>query len=543
MRDGKAANKHEGKHLFFQGVLLLGGANMIVKVIGLLFKIPMSYYLGDEGMGYFNSAYQIYTWLYMLSTAGLPVAVSILISECRSRGERAAVRRIEATSALAFLLLGVLGTGVMMLGSAPLASLIGTPDARYAIFALAPTMLFICLSSALRGYFQGFQHMGPPAVSQVLEALGKLLVGVVLASYAIARGYPLPMIAAYAVAGLAVGEAAGFLYLLFFRVLFRKKEALYIEAPQKKEERTPVLSRLLRIALPITASSSVMSLVGLVDLIVVQRRLQGIGYTVTEATAFYGNYTTLAVPMFNLPPALIYPIATAALPLLSAALAKGDRVGAVRHIQSILRITSLIAMPCTLGLSAFALPILLLFFPANMAETAAPLLSVLALAVFFLSMLTVTNAALQANGLASKSMISMLIGGAVKLLCSYTLIGIPTIGSFGVPLSTLACYIAATACNLVFLSSRVGFVPSFLQVFLRPLLSASLAVGAALSVYLLIGGVTAGKWLTLLAITLAGLFYLLAVFATKALTAQDLQLLPFGKHLLRFLPRFARAPE
>lgn len=533
--------KQQGKHLFFQGVLFLGGANMLVKIIGLLFKIPMSYYLGDEGMGYFNSAYQIYTWLYMLSTAGLPVAVSILISECRSRGEREGVRRIERTSALAFLALGVLGMGIMLFGARPLANLIGTPDARYAIFSLAPTLLFICLSSALRGYFQGFAHMGPPAVSQVLEALGKLLVGVLLATHATSRGYPLPIVAAYAVAGLAVGEAAGFLYLLFFRVLFRKKEALYIEGASHGQSPPPRLfSRLFRIALPITASASVMSLVGLVDLVVVQRRLQDIGYTVTEATAFYGNYTTLAVPMFNLPPALIYPVATAALPLLASALAKGDQRGAHAHMQTILRITSLIAMPCTLGLSLFARPILLLFFPREMAESAAPLLSVLALGIFFLSLLTVTNAALQANGLSGKPMLSMLVGGALKLLSSYTLIAIPGIGAFGVPLGTLACYIGACAANLFFLAKYVGLVPSFHRVFLRPLLAASLSVGGAYALYLFLGGAAGGRTLALLSIALAALFYLVSVFATRAVTGEDLLLLPFGKYLQRLLPKKRR---
>lgn len=540
MRQDRSNKKQQGKHLFIQGVLLLGGANMLVKIIGLLFKIPMSYYLGDEGMGYFNSAYQIYTWLYMLSTAGLPVAVSILISECRSRGERGRVRRIERISAFLFLLLGTVGMTIMMLGARPLAAVIGTPDARYAIFALAPTLLFICLSSALRGYFQGFSHMGPPAVSQVLEALGKLLVGVLLATHAIAKGYSLPIIAAHAVAGLAVGEAAGFFYLLFFRVLFRKREGLYIEEPQHREEERPVLSRLLRIALPITASSSVMSVVGLVDLVVVQRRLQAIGYSVTEATAFYGNYTTLAVPMFNLPPALIYPIATAALPLLSAAIAKGDRAGALHHMQAILRITSIVSMPCTLGLSLFAHPILRLFFPEGMASVAAPLLSVLALAVFFLSLLTVTNAALQANGHAGKPMISMLVGGAVKLLCSYLLIGLPSVGTFGVPLGTLACYVAACGCNLYFLATRVGLLPSFRFVFLRPLLASSLSVGAAYALFVIAGDLAGAKLFSLMAIALAAFFYIVFIFATQAVTEADLKMLPFGRHLVRFLPRRAR---
>ena len=182
MRKESSASPVKSRRLFFSGVLFLGGANLVVKIIGLFFKIPMSYYLGSEGMGYFNSAYQIYTWLYMLSTAGLPVAVSILVSEARARGDRRSVRRIDRITSVSFFVIGLLGMLIMMLGAEPLAVLIGAPNARFSIFAMAPALFFICLSSAQRGYFQGFQEMAPSAVSQVLEALGKLAVGVLLAN-------------------------------------------------------------------------------------------------------------------------------------------------------------------------------------------------------------------------------------------------------------------------------------------------------------------------------------------------------------------------
>ncbi|MBQ8351857.1 MAG: polysaccharide biosynthesis protein [Clostridia bacterium] len=526
---------------FLTGVLFLGGANILVKIIGLLFKIPMSYYLGDEGMGYFNSAYQIYTWLYMFSTAGLPVAVSILVAEARTRGEVASVRRIERLTVSAFLLLGLSSTALMFFGARPLALMIGTQDARYCIAAIAPTMLFICLSSAMRGYFQGFSEMAPSAVSQVLEALGKLLVGVALAAYAIRRGYALPLVAAYAVAGLAVGEAAGMLYLLLARYLYQKRGRLAVLSPLAGEvahtSGRTLLSRLLRIALPITLSSLVMGLTGMIDLVIVQRRLQGIGYLPTEATAFYGNYTTLVVPMFNLPPALIYPIATAAVPLLSATLAAGNQHGAKRLMGSVLRVTSLIAMPCALGMAVFSRPILRLFFREDMADTAAPLLSVLAIGTLFLSLLTVSNAILQASGLASRPIFSMLVGGGVKLATSYFLIGTPVVGTLGVPLGTVLCYLAAMLCNLWVLLRRLSFVPSLSFTFFRPFAAACLSVGAALGFYLALGGDGGGRLLILAAIALAALVYVAAVFLTRSVTEEDVLLLPGGKKLAQILYR------
>lgn len=531
--------KERDRRLFFAGVLFLGGANILVKIMGLLFKIPMSYYLGDEGMGYFNSAYQIYTWLYMFSTAGLPVAVSILIAEARAKGAPDGVRRIEKLTLYTFLVLGLASTALMLFGAGPLSHLIGTPQAQYCIAAIAPTMLFICLSSAMRGYFQGFSHMLPSAVSQVLEALGKLLVGVFLAGYAIRRGFSLPVVAAFAVSGLAVGEALGMVYLFASRHLYEKRGALTVlQAPGSLLASTPtraVLRRLWKIALPITLSSLVMGLTGMIDLIIVQRRLQSIGYLPAAATAFYGNYTTLVVPMFNLPPALIYPIATAAVPLLSAALAAEDHRGAKRLIASVLRVTSLVAMPCALGLAVFSLPILRLFFRQDMADTAAPLLSVLAIATIFLSLLSVTNAVLQASGLAAKPIVSMLLGGAVKIASSYFLIGSPSVGTLGVPLGTVFCYFTAMLCNLYFLLRHLDFLPSLSFTFFRPFAAACLSVGGAFAVYRAVGGDSAPRALVLPVIALAALLYVVAVFLTRSVTEEDILLLPGGKKLAHCL--------
>ncbi len=534
MKDTGINAPDRNRKLFFSGVLLLGSANILVKVIGLLFKIPMSYFLGDEGMGYFNSAYQIYTWLYMLSTAGLPVAVSILISEARAQGNAHRVRHVERITWTAFVILGLLGTAIMLFGAMPLARLIGSPDACYCITAIAPTMFFICLSSALRGYFQGFQQMGPPAVSQVLEALGKLLIGVLLAAYAIGRGYTLPIVAACAALGLAVGEGAGFLYLLVARRRYEKKGKLFMLTKGSEGLVLPsendLLSRLLKIALPITASASVMSLTGLIDLVLVQRRLQSIGYTVMAATAFYGNYTTLVVPMFNLPPALIYPITTALVPLLSATIATGNREGVGRLVQSVMRVASIIALPCALGMSLFSRPILRLFFPADMVEGAAPLLSILALAVFFLSLLSVTNAILQANGMATRPMIAMLAGGAAKIASSYILIGIPEVGTAGVPLGTLLCYFVAVCVNLFAIIRHMDAHLPVGRILLRPAAATFLSVGAAYGFYLLFGGDGGHKLLVLPAIMVAVFVYIASVFLTRTLTQEDLSLIPgWGK--------------
>jgi len=184
--------------MFFSGVLVLTIANLLIKVIGLLFKIPITNIIGDEGMGYFNAAYTIYTWFYMISTAGLPVAVSVMISKGRTSGNFKEVKKIYKITMLLFVAIGLVGMLLMIFLSKSFADVMGSRSIYLSIIAIAPTLFFICISSAVRGYFQGYQNMFPTAVSQIIEALGKLILGILFANYAISKGYDLPMVAAYA---------------------------------------------------------------------------------------------------------------------------------------------------------------------------------------------------------------------------------------------------------------------------------------------------------------------------------------------------------
>ena len=167
VKDMKTKNTSK---LFFSGVLVLTVTNLIVKAIGLMFKIPMNHIVGDEGMGYYNSAYTFYTYLYMVSTAGLPTAISIMISNSRAKGQIKQTKRIYRLSVALFFVIGVISMLIMFFGSGIMSKAIGAENTKYSIMAIAPTLLFICMSSALRGYFQGYQQMVPSAVSQFLEA-------------------------------------------------------------------------------------------------------------------------------------------------------------------------------------------------------------------------------------------------------------------------------------------------------------------------------------------------------------------------------------
>ncbi|MBE6724018.1 MAG: polysaccharide biosynthesis protein [Ruminococcaceae bacterium] len=467
-------SESEGRERGARGVMVLAASNLLVKAAGLFFKIPMNYAVGDAGMGYYNAAYSVYALLYTLSTAGLPVALSVMIAEQRARGNlRGAEQTCRRTLALLFLL-GCAGCAFLWVGAGPIAGAIRSPESAHAVRAVAPALLFICVSSAMRGWFQGCGRMTPTAFSQLAEAVGKLIFGIGAALYAVRRGYSTSIAAAYAASGLSVGSFCGMVYLLILRRIGRAGAERDLPGETAPLGRT--LSGLTKIALPVTLSASVMSLSSAMDTMSVQRILIASGTSAEDAAALFGNYTSLAVPMFNLPPALIYPFAYALVPAAAAALASGRRDEAAERIERTMRIALFIGIPCACGLAALSDPILCLLFRDSSAHRAAPLLTLLAPASCLVCLTAATNAGLQASGGQRLSLCAMAAGAAVKWIAGELLL--PVCGIPGAPLSTAASYLTVTALNLVFLKRRTSAALSFRRT-LSPLLSGILCGASA----------------------------------------------------------------
>lgn len=520
------------------GVLLLTVANLGVKVIGLVFKIPLSHLLGDEGMGYFNAAYTIYSWLYIISTAGLPVAVSIMISGAAEREDQKTVDRVFRVAMTAFLLIGFVGCLLMTLLSAPLSDLIGNRGSRDAIVAVAPTLLFISIVGGLRGYFQGCKQMLPTAVSQLIEAAGKLVLGILFGRYAASRGEPLQVVAAYAILGVTIGTAIGALYLGILGILDRiRSRTVRSVIPEQREGGT--LAALMKIAIPITVSSAVMSLTNLIDLGFIMNRLTGAGYSEAEAAALFGNYTTLVVPMSHLPTVLIYPIASSIVPYLSSELAKSRREGAVSLSEAALRFVSMITLPAAAGLALFGRQILSLFFRSESARIAAPALAVLAPGIFFLGIVTVTNAILEANGRAGATVRSMTLGAVVKTALAYLLIGNPSFGIYGAAIGTVCCYAVTAIINLIEMRRVVGRLPSFQAFFAKPLAATGATMLVAVGVCKLTEMYLPPSLHTLLLLALTAALYIVFLILFRVFEATDLSRLPFCEKILARLGRIA----
>ena len=519
---------------FMSGVLVLSVSTVIVKIIGLGVKIPLLSVLSAEGMGYFNSAVEIYALLCVVATAGLPVAMSMIISAERERGNLLGVRQAYKSAMRFFIALGLVGSGAMLFLARPIADAVGNPDAYFCIAAISPSLLFVCVSSAVRGYFQGFGYMTPTAVSQLLEALCKLIFGVWLGAFAIKLGMPLPMAAGMSVLGLSIGMLASSAYLLVKKgkdTKARERELCASSEPQKMG------SRLLLIAFPITLSAAVIGSCRLVDMTLILRRLQSSGVAIERANIIYGSYATLALPVFGLIPSLVAPISLSVVPALCSAIEESNGKSQKRVVSKALRLTVLLSMPASMGVCFYARPILSILFSGESEAVgiAAPLLAVLGASVLFSSLITVTNAILQSYKKTVIPIISMAIGTAVKIILAYILIGIKEIGAYGAPISTLACDLTVTLINISIIEKCTPFCNETAKVFIKTLAASVCAMAVSVATYVsllnLLGLSSKASFAVVLPITVFA--YIVFAFVFGAVSKEDIDEFGIGKKLFK----------
>ena len=508
---------------FMGGAAILAGAVAVTKLLGALYKIPLGNLLDREGMAHFYAAYNIYSLLLVLSTAGLPVALSRMVSRAAAQRRYGAVRRCLRLGLALLAALGLVCSAVMCLLPEALAAALHDPDAAPALRTLGPAVLLVCLSAALRGYSQGLGDMVPTAAGQVAESAGKLLIGLGLCLYLLRQGAGTALCAAGAIGGVTAGAGLG---LLVTALLLPRRTALP-EARDVPQTSSRVLRELLRTGIPITVGAAGMSLITLLDQALVTATLRDtLGYTAAETTALYGEYT-FGMTLFMLPPSFIYPLSVSLMPAVSAALTRRDRTAAGKAAGAALKLTGLAALPAGVGLSVLAGPILHLLYPAvpETAEAAAYHLTFLGLACVFVCLMVATNGVLQAYGHPLLPVISLLCGGVLKIVTN------PATGIRGAAVSTLYCYALIAVINLAAIARLVPERPGYISLFAKPVLLTAVMALAARSGYGLFCRLLSERWAVLPAVLLAAAVYAVLALAIGAVTRQDLQALPKGEKL------------
>ena len=492
------------------GAAMLTFSALLVKVLGVVYKIPLSYILGDEGMGYFNSAYSVYGFFYIIASTGIPKALTMLVTEARQESGDAQARRLYLKSLKIFAVFAVAITSCFLLLSKPMSELIGNSKSFATMLTIAPSILFITLSGISRGYLNGKEKLLPIAISQLIEAISKLVLGVLFAYLGMRLSLSLPMISAFTVLGITIGSffSSAYLYIASFsdKTDEKTKQNVYINTKM-------FVKKVIKIALPITLSSSVVSVSNIIDLGITMRSLEFLGYTEAECSAQFGNYTTLAVPMLNMVVSILTPISVAILPRMLSAHLKRESGEFNRVLLLSISICASISAPAMIVFGLYSFEILDILFSSQASLFGAELLSILSPAVFIVPILTIINTALEAAGKIKLSVCSLLFGAFTKITFSMLLIRIPTIGILGAPIGTVASYTVSLVLSLLFLRVTKGKGINTFTV-MRPILT---SVVAYIGVYLVIfglGALKSGSVATVSYIMLSTFLYACMEFST-----------------------------
>jgi len=515
----------------------------IVKLIGALYKITIGYILGDEGNGHFSNAYIIYNLLLMVSTAGLPVALSKTISEANTQGRRNQVHRVFSVALVTFCVLGLISFLVMYRFAGALSEFQGDGSAIYAVRALAPACLIVCVISAFRGYAQGHSNMVPTSVSQIIEALGKLVIGVVLAWYLMKIGAGSAKAAAGAIFGVTAGAGISLVYLIFDHIFRRRREERL--ADDEPDSSGAILRRLITIAVPITVGASIVPVTSWLDTFQVQNILRDVlnaqpagWYLDNKITdpvvAMYGAYQK-AMNVFNLPSSFMVALTASILPAISASYARQDKKGAGQIAESSLRVGALIACPAGVGLFVLASPIMMLLYPGTDHAVADPCMAILGIASIFVCIMSLCNSILQASGYVNLPILVMAVGCASKLIVNNFLVRMEGIGITGAPVGTLVCYSLISALELIIIKRVLPFPPKYSRVFLKPLAASAVMGGAVWALFGLLSRFIGNSLSTMGAICGGGLVYVILIVALRAISRADLMLMPKGEKIAKFL--------
>lgn len=539
------------KRSFIEGAALLAFAGLLAKVMGAIFRIPLTYIIGAEGMGLYQMAYPIYSFLLIISSAGLPVAISKMVSERMAHGDYQGAHRIFSISLALLACLGLFTSVVLMAFSGTVSAALGNPKSVYSMLAIAPALFFVSLLSAFRGYFQGMQMMGPTALSQIVEQSGKLFMGLFLAWLLAGRGVEFG--AAGAILGVTLGEIAALALLL--GIYRREKKSLGKDAAGRALKgnaeagdggsRRDIIRGLVGIAVPVTVGASLMPLVGLIDSAMVVNRLMSIGesgtgtlYTVEEATRLYGLLTAYANPLINFPAVLTMALAMSIVPSISESLALGHGKEVAHKAAVAIRLTLILGLPAGIGMSVLAHPIIRLLYRAlddGQAALAGNLLSVLSFGVVFLTLVQALTGILQGINRAAVPVKNLAIGALFKVFTTYTLMGIPRINVMGAAVGTVVCYAVASLLDFSAVIRYTGAYISFTDFVIKPMLAAGIMATVVSLCHDLLEGIAGLTIGTMLTIITGILVYGLALLAMGTIKESDFRYFPGGNRLGRML--------
>lgn len=534
------------KKSFVKGAIILGLAGLTVQILGAVFRIPLANIIGDKGMGYFSTAYPIYIFLLVFSTAGIPAAISKLVSEKSAVGNRLGAHRVFKISFVLMFAIGITTSAILFFGAKYLVyNVFRNPGAYLSMVTIAPALLLVPVMAAFRGYFQGLQDMKPTAISQIVEQIFRVPIGLFLAFFLVSKG--LEYAAAGATSGAAFGTIAGTLILMV--IYFNRRKGIRKEIRESvsadNESSRRILYKILSISIPITIGAAVLPIMNLIDVSIVMRRLQDTGFTPEAANALWGQLSGMAGPIINIPQALTMSIAMSLVPTISGAFGRKDFSFLQYNVQMGLRVSMIIGLPCAFGLMTLSQQIMLLIYPMQKASAmnASTSLFILAFGVIFLSVVQTFAGILQGLGRPFIPVVNLLSGVLVKAVLTYILTGIPSLNVQGAAIGTSAAYIVVSVLNFIAVKKYTHTHFDIGLTFIKPLISGIVMSICVFGFYEIGHSFISQNLSTAISVLVGGASYVITLILFKAITAEDMKMMPKGDKLIKILEKLKLMPR
>lgn len=528
------------KKSLLKGAAVMAVAGIIVKVLGAVFRIPLANFIGPVGMANYSPAYSLYSFLLVFATAGLPVAISKMVSERYAVGEFREAERVFKLSRTLMIIIGIIGFFVLFIFSDMIAGLINVPGSALSMKATAIALLLVPIMSSYRGYFQGMQEMAPTAMSEVAEQTfrvfcGLTLAGILMASQYETMGYTAEQRgAAGGCFGASAGAIGGLIVMLIVYMIARPKikKRIRNDRTSRRESTGTILKKIAVIAIPITLGAAIMPIVNLIDAGIVTTRLLESGWDSIAAESLYGQLTGFASPIIQFPQVFMMAIVMSLVPMVSAANRVGDKHELHNHISLGLRMTTIIALPSAVGMFVLAEPILTLLYSSQKASaiSAAPCLQIFSIGFIFLAIITTMTGALQGIGKQHIPVINLCIGVLAKFVVTWTLTAIPAINVKGAAVGSAVAYLIAMSLDLIAIKKYSGIKFSSGHILIKPLVS-SVVMGVAVVIIYKVLYMTIGSnaVATMFSIIAGVVVYGLMILRTKAIEREEMMSISIGQ--------------
>jgi stage V sporulation protein B len=487
------------KQSLIKGTFILGIAGIAAKFLGFFFRWPLIMLIGDEGIGYYQMSYPLYTFFIAIAS-GIPVAVSKMVSEKVAVGDKDGSIVVLKKAIMLMFILGGGFTAVLLAFSHQLIDFFKWDHrAYYSLVGISAAPVVISIMSAFRGFFQGLQNMYPTAVSQIIEQFGRVCVGVGLAFILLPRGIE------YSAGGAAFGAAAGGtlagIYLISKYLKVRKEFKV-----RKSGEDRVILTKLLYTAIPISLGATVGTIMSLIDSILVPQKLLQAGFNYTEATTLYGQLTGKAFVLVSVPLTLSMALCTSLVPMIAEAHLLNRRGELVSKVDMAMRLSMVIAIPSAMGLYFMAMPILNLVFPGHAAGY--KILQYLALSIPFIVLAQTSTAIMQGMGKYITPVINLGIGCFVKVIINFILVPVPGINVYGAVIGSICGYIIAAALNIWMMKKTLKLSMDYFDVIVKPILASSLMIISVVFIYMNVYNYTVSNAIScIVSVVVAALVY------------------------------------